>query len=417
MISIHANPLAKLGGKEMGGQSVYILELGKHLARLGWKVDIFTRMTRKRTKKVTRVAKNLNVIYLKAGPRYETPKEKYFKKLPEFVANFLHYKEKHKLEYSVIHGHYYNGGWVAGHIKKMLRVPMVQTFHTLGYIRHRALQKFVKEDLEMTPSLEERIMAEKEAMKAADKIIATNPSEKQNIVRYYDFGLKDKIATLPCGVNFQKFKKIKKEKARVDRNFSPDEKIILYIGRIDPLKGIDVIIKSLPSVIKEFAKRGEKVRFIVIGGKLGKRGNRDDIAEVEKLKQLAKDFNVDKHVVFRGKRSQEKLRYYYSGADVFVTTPYYETFGMTALEAMRCGVPVIASNVGGFPTIIEDEKDGLLFPAGDHKALSKKLIRLLKNEKLQNTLIQNGEEKVRESFGWSKIASDMSDLYRDLPTK
>ncbi len=414
MISVHANPLAKLGGKAMGGQSVYVIELGKHLGRMGWKVDIFTRMTRKRTQKVRRVGKNVNVVYLKTGPHYDIPKERYFKNLPEFVANFLAYKEKHKLEYNIIHGHYYNGGWVSNHLKKMLQIPMVQTFHTLGYIRHRALQKFAKEDLEMVDSLEERIMSEKEAMSITDRVIATNPAEKQNILRFYDFNLEDKITTIPCGVNLQRFKKIKKDKARKDRNFSPKEKIILYIGRMDPLKGIDVIIRALPDVVKEFNKRKEKVRFIVIGGKLGKRGDKDDIKEVERLKQIAKDLGVEDNVVFRGKRSQEKLPYYYSGADVFVTAPYYETFGMTALEGMRCGVPVVASNIGGLPTLIEDGKDGLLFPAGDHKALANKIIKLLKNKKLQETIIGNGEIKIKENFGWSKVASDMANLYKEL---
>ncbi len=414
MISVHADPLAKLGGREMGGQTVYIIELSRQLAKMGWTVDIFTRLTRKRTRKMRRLSKNLNVIYLKAGPHSDIPKEKYFKDLPEFVGNFLIYKEKHKINYDIVHGHYYNGGWVACHIKRLFQIPMVQTFHTLGHVRHRALQKFAKEDVEMIAPLEERIMAEQESMNVADKIVASNPSEKRNILRYYNFNLEEKIATIPCGVNLQKFKKVNKERARKDRGFSSNEKVILYIGRLDRLKGIDVIIKALPSVIKEFKKTKNKIKFIIIGGKLGKRGDEGDNREAERLRKIVSDLGIEENVVFKGKRNHEKLKYYYSAADLFITAPYYETFGMTALETMRCGTPLIASNIGGLPTLIDDKKNGLLFPAGDYKSLSKKIIKILKEEKLQKTLIENGEKKVKENFGWKKVAHDMIDLYQFL---
>ncbi len=415
MISVHSDPLAKLGSREAGGQNVYVSELSKHLGRMGWAVDIFTRLTRSRTKKTRKIAKNVTVIYLKGGPRLHIPKENVLEKLPEFLGNFLKYKEENKINYNLIHGHYYDGGWVAMHAKKILRVPMVQTFHSLGHVRLRALQRFEKKEVDVAP-FEERLKTEQEIMTSADKIVATNLPEKKDILHYYNFNFEKKIEIIPCGVNFKRFRKINKEKAKEHRNFSKDEKIILYIGRIDGRKGLETIIRALPEVMKEFSKKDENVRFVVVGGKIGKRGDKEDIKEVNRLKEIAKEVGVGENVIFKGKRDQEKLRYYYSAADVFVTAPYYEPFGMTTLETMRCGTPIVASNVGGLPYLIKNRKTGLLFPPGNHKSLSKKIISILKEEKLYEKVASNGEKMVKEEYGWKTIATEIAKLYNELIT-
>jgi len=140
MISVHGDPLAKLGGHATGGQNVYVLELSRYLGRLGWSVDVFVRLTRKRKKLVRNYGKNVRVIYIKAGPRYHVPKEKIFDVLPEFVGNVLTFKASNKLRYDILHGNYHLGGWVAAQLKRMLNIPMVQTFHSLGHIRNHALE-------------------------------------------------------------------------------------------------------------------------------------------------------------------------------------------------------------------------------------------------------------------------------------
>ena len=153
---------------------------------------------------------------------------------------------------------------------------------------------------------------------------------------------------------------------------------------------------------------------MIVGGKIGKKGDAADKKEINRLKNIVQELNVDKKVLFLGRRNQEKLRYYYSSANVFVTPPYYEPFGMTALEAMRCGAPIIASNVGGLSYIIQNRKTGLFFPPGNYKSLANRIIKLFQDEKLRNKLIKNAEEMVKENYGWKKVASDISNLYQEL---
>jgi len=412
MISIHSDPSAKLGGHEAGGQNVYVSELSKALGRIGWSVDIFTRLTRKRTKMVKSYGKNVNIIYLKAGPHRFISKDKILEKLPEFIGNFLAYKEGNKINYNIIHGHYYLGGWVSAQIKRMFRIPMVETFHSLGHIRHRTLEKFEKEDINIE-DFEERLRAEKEIMDTTNKIIATNPPEKRDLMHYYNFDLEDKIKIIPCGVNLKRFRKINFENARSFINhFSKKDKIILYVGRIDWRKGIETLIRAFPLILKKLPKLS--LNIMIIGGKIGKNGNPADKAEITRLKDIAKELKIEKRVLFLGRKDQKKLRYYYSAGDIFVTPPYYEPFGMTSLEAMRCGVPVVASNIGGLSYTIENRKTGLFFPVGNHKILAKKIIQLFKSKRLRNKLAKNAEKLVKEDYGWNKIALDMSKLYQEL---
>lgn len=412
MISVHSDPSAKLGGHETGGQNVYVSELSKALGRIGWSVDIFTRLTRKRTKMVKSYGKNVNIIYIKAGPRYFIRKDKILEKLPEFLGNFLIYKEENKLNYAMVHGNYYLGGWIAAQIKRVLHIPMVETFHSLGHIRHRALEKFEKEKINIE-EFGDRLRTEEEIMKATDRIIATTPPEKRDLMHYYDFNLEDKIKVIPCGVNLKRFKKIKFEYARNYINhFSKKGKIILYVGRIDWRKGIETLIMAFPLVLKRLPKLN--LNLMIIGGKIGKKGDSDDKKEISRLKDIAKELKIQKKVLFLGRKDQKKLCYYYSAADIFVTPPYYEPFGMTALEAMRCGTPVIASNVGGLSYIIQNRKTGLFFPTGNHKILAKKIIQVFKTKRLRNKLIKNSEKMVKENYDWKNVCSEIINLYQEL---
>lgn len=413
IISVHSDPSAKLGGHETGGQNVYVSELSKRLGQMGWSVDVFTRLTRKRRKMVRSYEKNVNIVYLKAGPRYLIPKEEVLDKLPEFLGNFLTYKEENKLNYSIVHGNYYLGGWVAAQIKRILDIPMVETFHSLGHIRHRALEKFEKEDVNIE-KFGKRLKAEEEIMKTSDKIIATCPPEKRDLLHYYDFSLENKIKIIPCGVNLKRFRKINFENARNYINFPEKDKIIIYIGRIDWRKGIETIIRAFPLVLKKLSKFEKDLKTIIIGGKIGKRGDMADKQEIKRLKNISQELGIEKKVLFLGRRDQEKLRYYYSSSDIFITPPYYEPFGMTALEAMRCGIPIIASNIGGLSYIIQNRKTGLFFPPGNHRILAKKIVELFINKKLRNKLTKNAEKMIKENYSWENVSSEIVNLYQEL---
>lgn len=416
IISVHGDPLARLGGHETGGQNVYVLEISKHLARKGWLVDVFTRLMRKRKKMVRSYGKNVRLIYLKAGPRYFIPKEQAFKQLPEFVGNFLAFKAENKLHYNILHGNYYLSGWVVAQLKRILRVPMVETFHSLGYIKYHTLERFGKENID-TEQFQARIRAEKEIMEAADKIIATSPPEKRDILQYYNFDLESKIEIIPCGVNIKRFRKVSFERAREHirmPKFSLEDQIILYVGRLDWRKGIESLIKAFPLVLKKLSKMRKHLKIVIIGGKIGKRGDKADKKEFHRLENIAKGLKLEDKILFLGRRDQEKLRYYYSSANVCVIPSYYEPFGMTALEAMHCNVPVIASKIGGLAHTIKDGKTGLLFPRGKERMLSNRIVKVLKKKKLRNRLQNNAYPMVKEKFSWQKIACQISKLYQQL---
>lgn len=402
-----------MGGHETGGQNVYVSELGKQLGRMGWSVDIFTRLTRRRKKMVKSYGKNVNVIYLKAGPRYFIPKEKVLEALPEFLGNFLTFKEENKRHYNIVHGNYFLGGWVASQIKRVLRIPMVETFHSLGYVRYHTLEKFGKENIN-TEEFQKRIRAEKEILKTTDRIIATNPPEAKDILQYYDFDLENKIKIIPCGVNLKRFRKINFENARDYIKFPIKDKIILFVGRLEWRKGIETIIQALPLVLKRLPELRKDLKIVVVGGKIGKRSDTADKQEMRRLKNIAKELKIEDKVLFLGRKDQEKLRYYYSSGDICIVPSYYEPFGMTSLEAMRCGVPVVVSNVGGLSHVVQDRKTGLIFPPGNNKILANKIIELLTKKRLKNKLTKNTEEMVKENYGWKRISSEIAKLYQEL---
>ncbi|NQU77298.1 glycosyltransferase [Candidatus Falkowbacteria bacterium] len=413
MISVHSDPLAKLGGNEAGGQNVYVSELSKRLGQMGWSVNIFTRLTRRRKKMVKTYGKNVNVIYLKAGPRYFIPKEKVLEFLPEFLGNFLSFTGENKRRYNIVHGNYFLGGWVASQIKRVLHIPMVETFHSLGYVRYYTTEKFGKENID-TEEFQKRIRVEKEIMQTTDRIIATNPPGVKDILQYYDFDLENKIKIIPCGVNLKRFRKINFGNARDYIKFSAKDKIILYIGRIERFKGIETIIHALPLVLRKLPGFAENLKIVIVGGKIGKRSNISDKQEVRRLSSIAKELKIEDKILFLGRRDPKKLRYYYSSSDVCVIPSYYESFGMTSLEAMRCGAPVIVSDVGGLSYVVQDRKTGLIFPPGNNKILANKIIKLLTNNKLKNKLVKNSEEMVKENYGWRNISSEIANLYQEL---
>ena len=416
MISVHSDPLAKLGGHHTGGQNVYVMEVSRYLGHLGWSVDIFTRQTRKRKQLIKNIGKNVRVIYIKAGSRHYVFRDKLFDTLPEFLGNVLTFKTENKLDYNIIHGNYYLEGWVAAQLKNALRVPMVQTFHSLGHVRNNALIRLGQEpdDSEL---FKNRIRSEKEVMQASDFIIATNPREKEDILNYYDFNFENKTTIIPCGVNLKRFRKVSMDTARNTINgFSKETKIIMYIGRLDQRKGIETLLRSFPLVLNNFPSHKENFKVIIIGGKLGKKADPDDKREMRRLEGIAKEMGIEQQTNFWGRRNQERLRYYYSSADVCVIPSYYEPFGLTALEAMRCGTPVVASNVGGLTFTVQDNKTGLSFPAKDEKQLAEKITSLLKNQKLRERVCENAYVFASE-FGWKKIVSDISKLYQQLLIK
>lgn len=400
-ISEHASPLATLGGVDSGGQNVYVAELPKQLVNLGYSVDVYTRKESTAIAEVIDWLPGIRVIHIKAGPEKVIPKEKLLSLMGEFADNMIAFIRKEEVCYDLIHANFFMSALVASKLKKVFHVPYVVTFHALGLVR-RLHQK----NMDQFP--EERIEIERRILQDADQIVAECPQDKEDMIRLYHAPA-EKITIVPCGFSAKEFYPIDKKKARRILQLEPDEKIILQLGRMVPRKGVDNVIKALGEIKKD----QKPVRLLVVGGE----HDHPDPAlspELARLQKLAGEENVHSSVVFTGRKQRGVLKYYYAAADVFISTPWYEPFGITPLEAMACGTPVIGSNVGGIKYTVEEGKTGFLVPPHDPKALAEKIKDLIANEKLLASMQHNALKRVNKYFTWKSVAALCHDLYEKI---
>ena len=358
-ISDHASPLAILGGIDSGGQNVYVAELSRELGHKGFQVDIFTRKDNEHLSEIVWYDDGIRVIHIKAGPEEFVGKEKLLPYMNEFTQNMIHFIKIQRLTYDVIHANFFMSALIASGIKKRLHIPYVVTFHALGLVR-LAYQK----EMDQFPA--ERFTIEKMIVTDADHIIAECPQDKEDLLTYYKADEKN-ITIIPCGVNLQDFFVSDKKEARKRLGLNINETILLQLGRMVPRKGVDNVIRCLGKLNGNL----QNTRLLVVGGE-GDTSDEQITPEIGRLKQIAREENVESHVTFTGRKSRDILKYFYAASDIFITTPWYEPFGITPLEAMACGTPVIGSNVGGIKYSVIDGKTGFLVPPHDPVALLKK---------------------------------------------
>lgn len=399
LISEHASPLAALGGVDSGGQNVYVGELARHLGQLGYEVDVFTRWDDARLPPVVEWTSNVRVVHVKAGPVAFVRKEDLLPHMREFTDNVLAYAREQDYPYRLIHANFWMSALVAAEIKQLIGTPFVVTFHALGAVRlqHQGTaDEFPAECI----AIERRVVQE------ADHIIAECTQDREDLLTLYDAD-PQRVTVIPCGVNTQQFYPIDKLLARMILNISPKERLILQLGRLVPRKGIDTVIEAVALLNKE---HGIAARLLIVGGESD---DPDPVKtpEIARLSDIARRLGIKRKVTFVGRKGREHLKYYFSAADVFVTTPWYEPFGMTPLEAMACGTPVIGSNVGGIKYTILDGKTGYLVPPKDPQALADRLNEIFTNQKLMNYFRQNALRRINAEFTWSRVASSMSSLY------
>jgi len=400
-ISEHASPLATLGGVDSGGQNVYVAELPKQLVKLGYNVDVYTRKDNGTIDEVINWLPGIRVIHIKAGPENVVAKEKLLSLMEEFANNMISFIRKEEVCYELIHANFFMSALVACKVKKVFHIPYVVTFHALGLVR-----KIHQKEMDQFPS--ERIDIERRILKDADHIIAECPQDKEDMIRLYH-APPENISIVPCGFSAKEFYPIDKKKARRILKFNPDEKIILQLGRMVPRKGVDNVIHALGEI-----KRNDKsIKLVIVGGE----HDTPDPSlspELARLQKLAMEKKVDSSVVFTGRKQRGVLKYYYAAADVFITTPWYEPFGITPLEAMACGTPVIGSNVGGIKFTIEEGKTGFLVPPHNPKALAEKIENLIANEKLLTSMQHNALKRVNKFFTWKCVATSCHELYEKI---
>lgn len=395
-ISEHASPLAMLGGVDSGGQNVYVGELAKGLSNI-YDIDIYTRWDNPQLPRVVQWQKGIRIIHVKAGPVSIIPKEELVSYMPAFTADMLTFIHQEGLTYKLVHANFFMSGMVAVELKKILNIPFVITFYALGYVRQLHQGKNDK----FPP---ERIDIEKQIVKYADSIIAECPQDKKDLVDYYHAPA-EKIRIIPCGFNPDEFYPMDKAAARSFLGLNQNDKILLQLGRMVPRKGVDNVIEALSKV-----NNNEDYKLIVVGGEQTKE-NEELCPEVRRLQKIAQQAGVERQVIFTGRKDRSLLKYYYAAADVFITTPWYEPFGITPLEAMACGTPVIGARVGGIKYSITDGDTGFLVPPRNPAELALKMEELLNTPGLIEQMRSRCLDRVNSLFTWKKVASMVADLY------
>ncbi len=409
IVTDHADPLAAVGSLEAGGENIYVSELSKSLAKLGWCIDVFTRWSSTKTTAIAKLSPNVRVIRLKAGPVDYVPRDELFPYMEEYVKSFLEFVSKNKLEYLLVHGNYYFSGWAANQISRHLGIPHINTFHTLGAVRHLALGSKDK-------SPKERINIETFVLNSADRVIATCPPMKEEMQKYYHTSSK-KIMIIPGGVNLNRFLPTNQLLARRVLHLDPNMQMLLYVGRIERRKGIDTLISSLYELLRRLPEKRHTVKLYISGSahpqKWNKMPDGPEKEELYRLSGIVDQLQLKDAVRFIGSVNREYLQYYYSSADMTIVPSYYEPFGLVPLESMACGTLVIASKVGGMQWTIKDGKTGFLVPPKDPLALAEKIQYVLEHPAVRKKMRENGIDRVSHFFSWDAVAEQMSQFYND----
>jgi D-inositol-3-phosphate glycosyltransferase len=386
MLSAHSCPVGDLGAKDTGGMSVYIREIARELGKMGHTVDVFTRIHDPADPIIESMGDNTRLIHLKAGKKAAINKIDVYHSLPEFISNLEKFWQDNSLSYDVTFSHYWISALVGRHLQQKYNVPYLAMYHTLGAIKNSI---GIGAD---EPAL--RIESEKETMNDCRRIIVATEKEKQYITLSYNAS-PEKISVIPCGVNMELFRPHNKTMSR-EKLGLPQGKIILFVGRIDPLKGLDRLIKSLPLLkLKEMSK------LVIIGGDVG------SWTELEKVQKLAGELGVNGRIIFQGTVKQDILPYFYSAADVCVIPSYYESFGLVPLESLACGTPVVATDVGDLKHIIRQFENGIIIPDNSPEKLSD-AISLILNHFPENTQSASVIRSSVVDWNWKGIAAKVS---------
>ncbi len=409
MLSYHTCPLAILGGKNTGGMNVYVRELTRFLGRQGVHVDVFTRSQDEHIPSVSHDLGYFNrVVHIPAGPEHALPKEQIWTYTDEFAQRIIEFSANKGIKYDLIHAHYWMSGMAGDILKKAWNVPMVQMFHTLGLMKQQIAQN--EEEFEG----DYRIKGEREVMRVADQIIAATEAERSQLNKLYNVDV-GKISIIPPGVDIHHFYPIPQDEAKEAIGLLPEDRVALFVGRIEPLKGVDTLIRAM-AIVRETCVLFQCPDYLIIIGGDPEDDPQKMSAEMNRLQGLCQELGLTSMILFLGKRGQATLPYYYAAAEVVVMPSHYESFGMVALEAMACGTPVIASRVGGLKYLIQDGCTGYFVPAQDPLALAEKLRLLFVNKELRLRLGQNAATFAND-FSWEKITFNVLELYEKMISK
>ncbi|MGF6981109.1 D-inositol-3-phosphate glycosyltransferase [Paraburkholderia atlantica] len=398
LISEHASPLAVAGGVDSGGQNIYVANVARQLVEMGHQVDVFTR--RDRALVPERVEMDgVRVIHVPAGPPRQLPKEQLLPFMDEFATFLIGFFRREPQPYDVMHANFFMSGLAALKVKAALGVPLVTTFHALGRVRriHQGADDGFPD---------ERFAIEDELVARSDVVVAECPQDQADLLEHYRAD-PARIRIVPCGFDDEEFRPIEREAARNVLGWSPHHFIVLQLGRLVQRKGIDNVVRGVGVLKQTF---NTAARLYVVGGN-SDAPNEIATPEIARLREIARECGVAEQTSFVGRRGRARLRYFYSAADVFVTTPWYEPFGITPVEAMACATPVIGADVGGIRYSVLDGVTGFLVPPRDPLTLAARLDRLRRDPALARRMGEAGLERARTSFTWRGVSEALAQVY------
>jgi len=389
LISVHGDPVLQAGGKDAGGMNIYIREVAERLVGEGIDVDVFTRMHDRR-EEIEESLINFNMVYVKAGEE-SLDKLGIFSHLDTFVNEVDKYSKENNKNYDLIYSHYWLSGVVALKLKKLWLKPVVTSFHTIQEIKQEAFPFNIDNPV--------REREERSVSKGSDAIVVWSDHEEKFIQEKFKINSRN-IEVIPPGVDVDIFKPEDKSESRKIINISQDEKVILYVGRLERLKGLDTLLEAI-SLLEQ-----RDINLLVVGGLY-------NLEELSRLKKICRNLDLDQNVHFIGSINRKELKYYYNSSDLCVLPSYYESFGLSALEASACGIPVIASKRGGLSSIVLDKKTGYLLQWRCPGPFVDKLEVLLSNRRLRDSMGAAARNHAM-SLSWDNAISRLMDLINKL---
>ncbi len=416
LISFHTSPLATLGGKDTGGMNVFVRETARELAHRNIAVDIFTRSQSSQTLRIDpRIAPNTRVINVPAGPEAPVSKRelsRYVSEFTDWICRFVEDDPQSRSRpYDLIHSHYWLSGLVSRTLRQAWGTRFVQTFHTLAEMKNQ----IASSSAEREP--EERLKGEIALCAEADLLTASTKVEQQQLTHYYNAN-SSQIRVVPPGVDISRFHPIEQSYAKMMVGIESSHHMVLFAGRIEPLKGIDTLLRAI-ALLRDSLMSPQRTGLnlanlclSIIGGDPSESSLLEN-GEMARLHALRDELGLNDLVTFVGAQDQDTLQYYYSAADCLVMPSHYESFGMVALEAMACGTPVIVSDVGGLSQLVRHNVTGIRVRVRDPAAVADAIQRLLTNEVLRRRMGTRAS-CYAEDYSWSKVVNRLIEVYQEL---
>ena len=396
---VHTSPLDQAGVGDAGGMNVYVVETAKKMAQAGVSVDIFTRANKPNLPESVEIAEGVNVKHLVAGPFEGLSKEELPSQLGALTSAFMnHQKQLPSNYYSLLHSHYWISGQLGWMVSEATSIPLIHTMHTTAKVKNLNLAVGEK------PEPHTRAIGEEQVVQAATGLIANTDAEAASLVSLYE-ACPDRVFVVAPGVDLQTFSPADgKAAARKRLNIAPDAIMLTFVGRVQPHKGPDVLLKAAAEMVMHTPHLRAKLAVVIIGGASG------SINELEKIKSLARFLKIEDITHFIEPASREVLPDWYRASDLVCVPSYSESFGLVALEAQACGTPVVATAIGGLRTAVSDGISGSLVDGHDPKAWSAVISRLIMEPQRRLLLGMNALEHASH-FGWEGTARKTLDVY------